>query len=157
MTKDLTQLKQQEDYIWLKDASDSALQQSLKDLEKALKNFFAHRAKNPWFKSRHKRQSLRYPASCSIKGNGIQLPKLGIVKAVIPRKISGEIKSVTISRDSTDKYFAAILFETGETAPTSKEGKISGIDLGLTNAVTVFDGETSYKVDPILTTKKYAK
>lgn len=157
MTKDLTQLKQQKDYIWLGDASSSALQQSLKDLEKAFKNFFAHRAKFPRFKSKHKKQSLRYPASCSIKGNGVQLPKLGIVKAVIPKKISGEIKSVTVSRDSTDKYFASILFETGDTPPTNKEGKISGIDLGLNSLVTVFDGETSYKVDPILTTKKYAR
>jgi len=157
MAKDLTQLKQQKEYIWLQCASSSALQQSLKDLEKALKNFFAHRARFPRFKSKHKRQSLRYPASCSIKGNDVQLPKLGIVKAVIPKKIDGKIKSVTISRDGTDKYFAAILFENEEAAPTNKEGKISGIDLGLKSLMTVFDGSTTYKVDPIKTTKKYAR
>ncbi|XWK86239.1 MAG: RNA-guided endonuclease TnpB family protein [Phormidium sp.] len=117
---------------------------------------FEHRAKFPKFKGRHKKQSLRYPAGCSIKGNGIQLPKLGIVKAVISQKISGKIKSVTVSKDSTDKYFAAILLEV-EDSLTSKEGKISGIDLGLNSLVTVFDGETTYKVDPIKPTRKYAK
>ncbi|OKH30919.1 transposase [[Phormidium ambiguum] IAM M-71] len=156
MAKDLTQLKKQEEFLWLKDASSSALQQSLKNLEAAFKNFFEHRAKFPKFKSRHKKQSLRYPAGCSIKGSGIQLPKLGIVKAVISKKISGKIKSVTVSKDSTDKYFAAILLEV-EDLPTNKEGKISGIDLGLGSLVTVFDGEITYKVDPIKPTRKYAK
>ncbi|MGA9380002.1 MAG: RNA-guided endonuclease TnpB family protein, partial [Phormidium sp.] len=157
MAKDLTQLKKHEDFLWLQDASSSEEQQSLKDLEKAFKNFFEHRARFPRFKSKHKKQSLRYPASCSIKGNGVQLPKLGIVKAVIPRKVSGLIKSVTLSKDSTDKYFAAILWETGDRPPTHKEGKISGIDLGLNSLVTVFDGETTYSINPIKTTKKYAK
>ncbi|MFB2898426.1 RNA-guided endonuclease InsQ/TnpB family protein [Aerosakkonemataceae cyanobacterium BLCC-F50] len=164
MAKDLTQLKKQEEFLWLKEASSSALQQSLRNLEAAFKNFFEHRAKFPNFKSKHKKQSLRYPAGCSVKGNGIQLPKLGIVKAVISKKISGKIKSVTVSKDSTDKYFAAILLET-EDVSINKEGfrerqpngKISGIDLGLNSLVTVFDGETTYKVDPIKPTRKYAK
>ncbi|MFB2893850.1 RNA-guided endonuclease InsQ/TnpB family protein [Aerosakkonemataceae cyanobacterium BLCC-F50] len=156
MAKDLTQLKKQEEFLWLKDASSSALQQSLKNLETAFKNFFEHRANFPKFKSRHKKQSLRYPNGCSIKGSGIYLPKLGVVKAVISKKISGKIKSVTVSKDSTDKYFAAILFEVEDT-PTNKKGKISGIDLGLSSLVTVFDGETTYKVDPIKPTRKYAK
>jgi putative transposase len=38
-----------------------------------------------------------------------------------------------------------------------KEGKISGIDLGLNSLVTVYDGETCYKVESIKPTRKYAK
>ncbi|MFB2923015.1 MULTISPECIES: RNA-guided endonuclease InsQ/TnpB family protein [Aerosakkonema] len=158
MAKDLTQLKKHENFLWLKAASSSALQQSLKNLEAAFKKFFEHRAGFPKFKikSRHRKQSLRYPAGCSIKKNGIQLPKLGIVKAVISKKLFGEIKSVTVSKDSTDKYFAAILWEV-EDNPTVREGNISGVDLGLNSLVTVFDGEITYKVDPIKPTRKYAK
>ncbi|MFB2917287.1 RNA-guided endonuclease InsQ/TnpB family protein, partial [Aerosakkonema funiforme] len=156
MAKDLTQLKKHEDFLWLQEASSSALQQSLINLEAAFRNFFEHRAKFPKFKSKHKKQSVRYPAGCSIKKNGIQLPKLGIVKAVISKKISGKIKSVTVSKESTDKYFAAMLWEI-EDIPTTKEGKISGVDLGLNSLVTVFDGETIYKVEPIKPTRKYAK
>jgi putative transposase len=66
------------------------------------------------------------------------------------------IKSITVSKTSTDKYFASILFETDDLQQT-KEGKISGIDLGLSSLVTVFDGESTYKVDPIKPTRKYAK
>ena len=51
---------------------------------------------------------------------------------------------------------AAILIET-EDLTKDKLGKISGIDLGLSSLVTVFDGETSYKVDPIKPTREYAK
>lgn len=164
MAKDLTQLKRHENFLWLKEASSSALQQSLKNLEAAFKNFFEHRAGFPKFKSKHRKQSLRYPAGCSVKKNGIQLPKLGVVKAVISKELIGSLKSVTVSKDSTDKYFAAILLEV-EDNPTVKEGfrerqpngKISGIDLGLNSLVTVFDGETIYKVDPIKPTRKYAK
>ncbi|MFB2881307.1 RNA-guided endonuclease InsQ/TnpB family protein [Floridanema aerugineum] len=156
MAKDLTQLKKVAEYIWLQEVSSSALQQSLKNLETAFKNFFEHRAKFPKFKSKHQKQSLRYPAGCSIKSGSVQLPKLGIVKAVISKNNLGKIKSVTVCKSSVDKYFAAILFEV-EDVRTNKEGKISGIDLGLNSLVTVFDGETTYKVEPIRATKKYAK
>ncbi|MBD2481020.1 RNA-guided endonuclease TnpB family protein [Planktothrix sp. FACHB-1365] len=156
MAKHLTELKKQPDYLFLKEATAATLQQSLKNLESALKNFFQKRARFPKFKSKHKKQSIRYPESCSIQGSGLKLPKLGIVKARIPKTISSKIKSVTVSRTSTDKYFAAILFEIDDLT-ANKNGKISGIDLGLTSLVTVFDGETYTKVDPIKPTRKYAK
>jgi putative transposase len=156
MTKDLTQLKKQSDYEWLQEASAAVLQQSLKNLEYAFKNFFAKRAKFPRFKSKHTKQSIRYPEDCSIKNAGLKLPKLGIFKAKFSKIIDGKIKSVTVSKTSTGKYFAAILFET-ENLTSVKQGKISGIDLGLNTLVTVFDGETCYKVDPIRPTRKYAK
>jgi putative transposase len=147
------------------------LQQTLKNLESAFKNFFAKRARFPKFKSKHKKQStvafpdrkgaaltssIRYPESCSVRNNGLKLPKLGIVKAKVSKTINGKIKSVTVSKTSTDKYFASILFETEDLAKGEKF-KISGIDLGLSSLVTVFDGKTSYKVDPIKPTRKYAK
>jgi len=156
MAKDLTQLKKAADYSWLKEATAATLQQSLKNLESAFKNFFQHRARFPRFKSKPDQQSIRYPESCSIRKNGLKLPKLGIVKAKITRPVTGQIKSVTVTKTSTDKFFASILFETDDlNQPAS--GKISGIDLGLNSLVTVFDGESCYKVDPIKPTRKYAK
>lgn len=156
MAKDLTQLKKLTDYEWLLFPTDAVLQQSLKNLESAFKNFFSKRTGFPKFKSKHSQQSIRFPESCSIKDAGLKLPKLGIVKASLSKDINGKIKSVTVSKTSTDKYFAAILFETKDLT-TNKQGKISGIDLGLNSLVTVFDGETCYKVDPIKPTRKYAQ
>ncbi len=198
MAKDLTQLKKISDYEWLAQSTAATLQQALKNLESAFKNFFEKRAKFPKFKSKHQKQSIRYPESCSIKFGGLKLPKIGVVKAKITREITGKIKSVTLSKTSTDKYFACLLFETEDKATSgatpaidsvplrvrnrppnahqeiSKSaectdafgvdsqssrvvGKISGIDLGLSSLVTVFDGEKTYSVDPIKPTRKYAK
>jgi putative transposase len=156
MAKDLTQLKKLADYEWLQEPTAAVLQQSLKNLESAFKNFFAKRTGFPKFKSKHSKQSIRFPESCSLKDGGLKLPKLGIVKASLSKNINGKIKSVTVSKTSTDKYFAAILFETKDLIDT-KKGKISGVDLGLNSLVTVFDGETCYKIDPIKPTRKYAK
>lgn len=156
MAKDLTQLKKLADYEWLAVPTAAVLQQSLINLQTAFKNFFEHRAKFPKFKGKLHLQSIRFPESCSIKKGGLKLPKLGIVKASLSKSVSGKIKSVTVSKTRTDKYFAAILFETDSTTP-QKDGKISGVDLGLSSLITVFDGETCYKVDPIKTTRKYAK
>ena len=156
MAKDLTQLKKLADYEWLQEPTAAVLQQSLKNLETAFKNFFAKRTGFPKFKSKYSKQSIRFPESCSIKNSGLKLPKLGIVKASLSKNVNGKIKSVTVSKTSTDKYFAAILFETKDIT-NNKQSKISGIDLGLTSLITVFDGETCYKVDPINPTRKYAK
>ena len=156
MALDLTQLKKLSEFEWLQEPTAAVLQQSLINLQTAFKNFFERRAKEPSFKSKSNKQSIRFPESCSIKKGGLKLPKLGIVKASVSKSINGKIKSVTVSKTSTDKYFAAILFET-EATSNQKQGKISGIDLGLTSLVTVFDGETYYKVDPIKPTRKYAK
>ncbi|MGA9380225.1 MAG: RNA-guided endonuclease TnpB family protein, partial [Phormidium sp.] len=156
MAKDLTQLKKLPDYEWLTEVTAATLQQTLKNLESAFKNFFSQRARFPKFKSKHRKQSIRYPESCSIKNGGLKLPKLGIVKASISKSINGKIKSVTVSKTSTDKYFAAILFETDDLT-NSKSGKITSIDLGLNHLVTTFDGKDFDKVDPIKPTRKYAK
>ncbi|MBD6617815.1 IS200/IS605 family element transposase accessory protein TnpB [Komarekiella sp. 'clone 1'] len=156
MAKDLTQLKKLTNYEWLQEPTAAVLQQSLKNLESAFKNFFSKRTGFPKFKSKHSKQSIRFPESCSIKDSGLKLPQLGIVKASLSKNINDKIKSVTVSKTSTDKYFAAILFETKDLTNT-KQGKISGIDLGLNSLVTVFDGEICYKVDPIKPTRKYAK
>ncbi|GBF82783.1 transposase, IS605 OrfB family protein [Aphanothece sacrum FPU1] len=156
MAKDLTQLKKLPDFEWLQESTAATLQQALKNLEAAFKNFFSKRAKFPKFKSKYKQQSIRYPEGCSLNNNGLKLPKLGIVKAKLSKEILGKIKSVTVSKTSTGKYFASILFESDDLI-INKTSKVSGIDLGLSSLVTVFDGETTYKVDPIKPTRKYAK
>lgn len=156
MAKDLTQVKKLTDYSFLQEPTAAVLQQSLKNLESAFKNFFSKRAGFPKFKSKHCKQSIRFPESARVKDGSLKLPKLGLVKASLSKSVNGKIKSVTVSKTSTGKYFAAILFETKDLI-SNKQGKISGIDLGLNSLVTVFDGETSCKVDPIKPTRKYAK
>ncbi|WP_118169083.1 RNA-guided endonuclease InsQ/TnpB family protein [Nostoc sphaeroides] len=129
-------------YPWLKqDCYSSVLQCVAINLDKAYKNFFEGRTKFPKFKSKFDRQSIQYPQSVTVVGEKLKIPKIGEVKAVFHRKVSGIIKTVTISKTATDKYFASILVE-GECSDHKLGGdKIIGIDLGLKDFAIVHDGE----------------
>jgi len=48
-------------FLWLKDCHSQVLQQSLKDLECAFRNFFANRADFPKFKRKGIKDSFRFP------------------------------------------------------------------------------------------------
>ncbi|WP_040306011.1 IS200/IS605 family element RNA-guided endonuclease TnpB, partial [Caloramator australicus] len=130
---DLTKLKQTN--TWLKEADKFALQNSLKDLDKAFKNFFEGRANYPKFKSKKcKYQSYRTTFTnnnIEIKGNKIKLPKLGWVKFVKSMEVEGKILNATISRTPTGKYFVSICCSIEKTTEKSKTNKVIGIDLGV--------------------------
>ncbi|WP_251958983.1 hypothetical protein [Nostoc commune] len=69
-----------------------------------------------------------------IADNYLSLPKIGDVSAIIHRPVEGKVKTVTISKNCSNQYFAAILFDDGKDLPSSTtEGKAVGIDLGLTH------------------------
>jgi putative transposase len=126
----LPQLKKE--YPWLKEDCYSAVLQCVAiNLNKAYSNFFAGRAKPPRFKSRNGKQSIQYPQSVTVKGDNLCVPKIGEIKAVFHREIIGTIKTVTISKTPSDKYFASILCEIEGSGSESGGDKILGIDLGL--------------------------
>ena len=54
----LTILKRNPEYSWLSSCDSMALQESLKDLDRAYKNFFAKRGRYPHFKSKRDNQRL---------------------------------------------------------------------------------------------------
>ncbi|MHB1609876.1 MAG: RNA-guided endonuclease TnpB family protein, partial [Acidiferrobacter thiooxydans] len=131
------------DYPWLKEADSQALQMTLRHLDRAYTNFFAHRARFPKFKKKHApRQSYAYPQRVKVEGDKVFLPKVGWVKAVVHREITGAIKTVTVSRSATGKYYAAVLTEDGKTLPEPVRPvtRVTGIDLGLNDAVIASHG-----------------
>jgi len=135
----LPALKQEHE--WLADTHSQVLQSVSLNISRAFVNFFERRAKYPNFKSKHGKQSIQYPQSVKIGDGEIHLPKIGKVQAVIHREIVGSIRTVTISKTPTGKYFASVLTETGTVAPpVSFEGKVLGIDVGLTHLAVTSDG-----------------
>jgi putative transposase len=135
----LPQLKVE--HPWLKtDCYSSVLQCVAINLNKAYTNFFEGRAKFPKFKSKHDKQSIQYPQNVTVVENCLSLPKIGIVKAVFHREIKGAIKTVTISKTPTDKYFAAILCETENDENAFKDDKVIGIDLGIKDFAIIHNG-----------------
>lgn len=136
----LPKLKQE--FKWLCEANAQVLQQSLQNLARAYENFFAKRGRYPRFKSKHDRQSIQYPQYVKIKDDRlIFLPKLGWIKCIIHRKIIGKFKTVTISRNACNQFYAAILIDDGNEIPKiSNEGKAIGIDVGITHLAVTSDG-----------------
>ncbi len=78
---------------WLKDAPSQPLQQSLKDLERAYKNFFRKRAAFPRFKKRGQNDVFRYPQGVKLdqENSRIFLPKLGWMRYRNSRQVTGVV------------------------------------------------------------------
>ena len=134
----LPDLKKAEETAWLADCYSQILQATTLNLTTAYKNFFDKRAGFPKFKYKHGKQSIQYPQNVKIVEGNVKLPgNIGRVKAKIHRLIEGKIKTVTISKTPSGKYLASILTEVKGEHPTTREGKIYGIDLGVKHFAVV--------------------
>lgn len=132
------------DSPWLAEVDSMALQQSLRDLDKAYKNFFRSPGKIgfPRFKSKHNhRQSYRTNVISVLDTKHIKLPKIGVVKARISRPIEGRILSATVKQVPTGKYFVTICCA-DVPSPSISEGSIEilGIDAGIHDIATCSNG-----------------
>ena len=142
--KAIPKLKQDPETKWLKEADSMALQQSLRDLDKAYKNFFRNPGKVgfPKFKSKHNnRKSYRTNNVQIIGGKHVKLPKLGAVKARISRPIEGRILSATIKQVPSGKYFVTICCTDCIEAPLPNISAVVGIDLGSRKLITTSTGD----------------
>ncbi len=138
----IPELKQEHE--WLKDVYSQCLQSVCLNLGIAFNNFFEKRAGYPTFKSKFGKQSIQYPQNVKITDDEyLKLPKIGKVYAIIHRPIEGKIKTVTISKNTADQYFASILVDDGkeQPIPPGVDGKAIGIDLGLTHFAITSDGD----------------
>lgn len=137
--------KRHEKYAWLKEADSVALQQALINLDRAYKNFFEKRAGKPRFKSKRRRQSSYHCVGVKVLDNAIKIPKCTPIKARIHRPIEGDLKSITLSKSPSGKYYAAILVENGKPMPQPckvlEADKIVALDMGLKNFTIASTGE----------------
>lgn len=138
----LTELKKTNDFSFLKEVDSIALQQSLRDLDRAFVNMFQKRAKHPAFKSKHNnRQSYRtvnQGGNIRIVGKYIKLPKLGYVKIKQSMDV-GHINNVTVERTPAGKYFVVLNVDfEPELRPNA--GNTVGIDVGIKEFYTDSNG-----------------
>ncbi|RNF39882.1 RNA-guided endonuclease TnpB family protein [Planococcus salinus] len=131
-----TPAKYKQEFAWLKEVDSLALANAQLNLQKAYTNFFAGRAKFPKFKSRKAKQSYttnRVNGNIQLLESHIKLPKLGLVRLKQHREVPSHhmIKSCTISRSATGKYYISILTEY-EHEPKLKEiNEIIGLDFAM--------------------------
>ncbi len=141
----LTDLKKQEATAWLSEVSSVPLQQSLRHLDRAFRNFFEGRAQYPTFHKKHGVQAATYAAN-AFTWNGTQLT---LAKMDAPLDIHWsrslpkgcQPSSVTITKDGANRYFISILVEE-EIKHLPIVNKQVGLDLGLKSMVITSDGHT---------------
>ena len=127
----------------MKDVPSQALQQSLRHLDCAFKKFFKKQTKFPRFHSKYSKQSFSLPqfVRVNFKDSIVIIPKIGNIKARFHRIFEGNIKTCTISKTPTNKYYISILVEDSKELPQTITGdKCIGIDLGIKTFATLSDG-----------------
>ena len=140
-------VKMKEEHPFLKEVDACALQNSVKDFDSALDNFFRNRShfSFPKFKSKHNlKQSYRTPSGVRnayiLDNKHLKLPKLGRVKTKrFDMPESYKIFNITVERTNTGKYYASICIET-EAQSLPKTGRQVGFDLGLIDLLIGSDG-----------------
>jgi len=153
----LTQWKKEPEKTFLSEVSSVVLQQSLLNLDTAFTNFFEKRAKYPKFKSRRHRQSVRYATNAfTFRGGSITLAKQSEALDIVwsrPLPDDAKIINLTISRDTSERYFVSILVET-DLKPLEKTKAEVGIDVGVKTLATTSEGEKIENPRPLVKHEK---
>lgn len=144
LIKQMKELK--EDMLFLSEVPSQALQMSLRNLDNAFTNFFRHGAAFPRFKSRHHRQSFQLPQGVKVgfEKEKIFLPKCKWIDVALHRAFTGKIKTTTVSRTTTGKYFVSILVDLPIQPAKPKPVNTSmavGLDLGIKSFLVTSEGE----------------
>lgn len=141
MTAWLVEWKNSPETRWLKATPSQPLQQSLKALERAHKNFFHKRTSFPRFKKRGQSDRFRYPQGVKLdqENSRISLPKLGWINYRNSCQVMGEVKNVTVSQ-SCGKWYVSIQTEYEVSEPVHPSTSMIGLDAGIAKLATLSDG-----------------
>jgi putative transposase len=145
----LTQSKKNEDREWLKSVSSVPLQQSLRNLDVAYRNFFNSRngkrkggkIGSPNFKKKTNQQSAEFTKAAFLMKDGeVYLAKIGDLKPIWSRKLPSEPSSITVIKDCANRYFLSFVVEVQPIQIEAKNQSI-GIDLGIKTFAVMSNGE----------------
>ncbi|MEU1410047.1 RNA-guided endonuclease TnpB family protein [Streptomyces sp. NPDC005731] len=146
----ITQAKRTVERAWLADVSAVVLQQALRDLDTAYKNFFdsvtgkrqGRRVGPPRYKSKKDtRQSIRLNTNAfCLKDDGtVYVAKVGHLKVTWSRRLPAAPTSVTVTKDSCGRYFLSFVVDTEPDILPDMDHD-TGIDLGLSAFAVPSDG-----------------
>jgi len=150
LSKQMTLLKKDIDFSWLKNVPSSILVQSLKDLEMAYKNFFNKKlaARFPTKKKKRHAQSFRMQLDqrhihqyfSNVKGEEfLNIPGFGKLNVKFSRTIIGIPKTLTISQNSAGEYYVALSCKEEITEKTQTNRSV-GVDLGIKDVAVDSEG-----------------
>jgi putative transposase len=165
LAKSLTLSKKTEERRWLSDVSSVPLQQSLKQLEAAYKNYFdslkgkrkGKKVGQPRFKKKTNSQSATFTkAAFSIKDGEVYLAKIGNLKPIWSRELPSVASSVTVIKDCANRYFLSFVVEV-EPYLRDTNCMSVGIDLGIKTFAVMSNGEKQTSPDYSKTDRKIRK
>jgi putative transposase len=131
------------------------LQQSLKQLEVAYKNYFdslkgkrkGKKVGKPNFKKRTSAQSATFANNAfTIKGESVYLAKIGDLNPIWSRELPSVPSSVTVIKDAVNRYFLSFVVDVKPVQVDAKNQSI-GIDLGIKTFAFMSNGETAQSPD----------
>lgn len=137
-------------YPDLNSVHSQVLQNCHMRVDLAFKAFFRRvkRGENPGyprFKGKGRYDSITYPQagySLDMQNQTVTASKIGKIKAVIHRHCEGKIKTMTIRRSSTGKWYVSFVVEQEPVIREHIGDEVTGIDLGLTTFAMHSNGET---------------
>ena len=147
LKKQVTQLKKEEEFLWLSEVPSQALHNRVIDFDTALKSVWKSGFGFPSFRSRHKEHhnTIRIDQTgrhIKPRKDFVVIPKMGKIKWVKHRNLEGKLKNITIKKEN-GKLLCICLCElpeqTAKKQPT--EDNTVGIDLGIKDFVVTSDGE----------------
>lgn len=143
LIKQLPALKKEKNF--LAEVPSQSLQQAIRHLDKGFQNFFRNKDFGyPKFKKKGCKDSFSIPVPCKVDWDSwtVVIAKVGEVQMYCGRykKIEGTIKSYTVSKTPTGRYYISIQYETADRKPLNN-GKSVGIDVGIKTFVTLSTGE----------------
>ncbi len=131
----------------LKEVFSQTLQEVQERVELAFRAFFrrvkcGEKPGYPRFKGYGWYDSFTYPQmGFKLSNNKLALSKVGDVYIRVHRKIDGDVKRVTIRRNSNNKWYASLTVESELKAESREQYPAIGIDMGLTSFATLSNGE----------------
>ena len=159
--KNITPASYKEDYPFLKEADSLALCNAQLNRNKAFKSFFKKQNAFPKYKSKRYDQSYttnnQGVVKFSTNDRYISIPKCPRIRIKKHRDFYGDIKSVTVSKTTDDKYYISLLVEE-ESESINLMNNAIGLDLGIKNLIVDSNGN-KYKNHKYLSKsqKKLAK
>ncbi len=170
LRKELTKLKDTEEFNWLKTISNNVAKQAVKDACDAYIKFFRHQAQHPKFKSRKKSKTSFYQDNMKIKFNGTHVKleslsssqkhnkqKLNWVRLAEHGKIPVDTKYINprITFDGLNWWISVGIKEDQPTSTPENNG--IGIDVGIKDLAICSDDNTYKNINKTSKIKKLEK
>jgi putative transposase len=157
LRKEMTQLKQTDDFKWLSDVSNNIAKQAVKDACDAYQKFFKGQSHFPKFKSRRRSKASFYndTSKLKVKRNLVLIEKVGWVKTSEQLPMNVKYTNPRISFDKKYWYISVGMEE--EFEQIERTDQVIGIDLGIKDLAVCSNAQTFKNINKTKEVRKTEK